>query len=144
MKALIASVSIFMMFVLAIPVNADGKDELKQYFSKAADEVKSTENADEKREILNESFNNMSKILDKVLSSELISENDRAGIKQYKAILQEKQNELKGSNGYDRVPDTQLNNFANYVVQDMEQADSTITISVIAVILIILLVVLLL
>ena len=144
MKALIASVSIFMMFVLAIPVNADGKDELKQYFSKAADEVKATENADEKREILNESFNNMSKILDKVLSSELISENDRAGIKQYKAILQEKQNELKGSNGYDRVPDTQLNNFANYVVQDMEQADSTITISVIAVILIILLVVLLL
>jgi hypothetical protein len=144
MKALIASVSIFMMFVLAIPVNADGKDELKQYFSKAAEEVKATENADEKREILNESFNSMSKILDKVLSSELISENDRAGIKQYKAILQEKQNELKGSNGYDRVPDTQLNNFANYVVQDMEQADSTITISVIAVILIILLVVLLL
>jgi hypothetical protein len=144
MKALIASVFIFMMFVLAIPVNADGKDELKQYFSKAADEVKTTENADEKREILNESFNNMSKILDKVLSSELISENDRAGIKQYKAILQEKQNELKGSNGYDRVQDIQLNNFANYVVQDMEQADSTITISVIAVILIILLVVLLL
>jgi len=144
MKALIASVSIFMMFVLAIPVNADGKDELKQYFSKAADEVKATENADEKREILNESFNNMSKILDKVLSSELISENDRAGIKQYKAILQEKQNELKGSNGYDRVPDTQLNNFANYVVQDMEQADSTVTISVIALILIIILVVLLL
>ena len=144
MKALIASVSIFMMFVLAIPVNADGKDELKQYFSKAADEVKATENADEKREILNESFNNMSKILDKVLSSELISENDRAGIKQYKAILQEKQNELKGSNGYDRVPDAQLNNFANYVVQDMEQADSTVTISIIALILIILLVVLLL
>ena len=144
MKALIASVSIFMMFVLAIPVNADGKDELKQYFSKAVDEVKATENADEKREILNESFNNMSKILDKVLSSELISENDRAGIKQYKAILQEKQNELKGSNGYDRVPDTQLNNFANYVVQDMEQADSTVTISVIALILIIILVVLLL
>ena len=144
MKALIASVSIFMVFVLAIPVNADGKDELKQYFSKAADKVKATENADEKREILNESFNNMSKILDKVLSSELISENDRAGIKQYKAILQEKQNELKGSSGYDRVPDTQLNNFANYVVQDMEQADSTVTISVIAVILIIILVVLLL
>jgi hypothetical protein len=144
MKALIASVSFLLMFVLAIPVNADGKDELKQYFSKAADKVKATENADEKREILNESFNNMSKILDKVLSSELISENDRAGIKQYKAILQEKQNELKGSSGYDRVPDTQLNNFANYVVQDMEQADSTVTISVIALILIIILVVLLL
>jgi len=144
MKALIAFLSIFMMFVLAIPVNADGKTELKQYFNKAADKVKATENADEKREILNESFNNMSKILDKVLSSELISESDYAGIEQYKATLQEKQNELTGSNGYQRVPDAQLNNFANYVVQDMEQADSTITISVIALILIILLVVLLL
>ena len=144
MKALIAFLSIFMMFVLAIPVNADAKGELKQYFSKAADKVKATENADEKREILNESFNNMSKILDKVLSSELISESDYAGIEQYKATLQEKQNELEGSNGYQRVPDAQLNAFADYVVQDMEQADSTITISVVALILIILLVVLLL
>ena len=144
MKALIAFLSIFMMFMLAIPVNADAKGELKQYFSKAADKVKATENADEKREILNEAFNSMSKILDKVLSSELISESDYAGIEQYKATLQQKQNELEGSNGYQRVPDAQLNAFADYVVQDMEQADSTITISVVALILIILLVVLLL
>lgn len=144
MKALIAFLSIFMMFVLAIPVNADAKGELKQYFSKAADKVKATENADEKREILNEAFNSMSKILDKVLSSELISESDYAGIEQYKATLQEKQYELEGINGFERVPDAQLNAFADYVVQDMEQADSTITISVIALILIILLVVLLL
>jgi len=144
MKALIAFLSIFMMFVLAIPVNADAKSELKQYFSKTADKVKATENADEKREILNEAFNSMNKVLDKVLSSDLISESDYAGIEQYKATLQEKQNELEGTNGYQRVPDTQLNTFADYVVQDMEQADSTITISVIALILIILLVVLIL
>jgi ribosomal protein S20 len=144
MKALITFLSIFMMFVLATPVNADAKSELKQYFSKAADKVKATENADEKREILNEAFNDMSKILDKVLSSELISESDYAGIEQYKATLQQKQNELQGINGFERVPDAQLNTFADYVVQDMEQADSTITISVIALILIILLVVLLL
>jgi hypothetical protein len=144
MKALITFLSIFMMFVLATPVNADAKSELKQYFSKAADEVKATENADEKREILNEAFNSMNKVLDNVLSSDLISESDYAGIKEYKAALQEKQNELEGINGFERVPDAQLNTFADYVVQDMEQADSTITISVIALILIILLVVLLL
>jgi len=132
------------MFVLAIPVNADEKGELKQYFSKAADKVKATENANEKREILNESFNSMSKVLDEVLSSGLISESDYTGIEEYKAALQEKQNELEGSNGYQRVPDAQLNSFADYVVQDMEQADGTITISVIVLILIILLVVLLL
>ena len=143
MKSLIAFGSVLLMFVLAIPINADGKDELKQYFSKAADKVKATENVSEKREILNESFNNMSKALDKVLSSGLISESDRVGIEQYKATLQEKQNELEGSNGYERVQDRQLNSFANYVVQDMEQADSTVTISVIALLLIIIIVILL-
>src|SRR4030065_2567814 len=106
MKALIAFGSIFMMFVLAIPVNADGKDELKQYFNKAANKVKATENADEKREILNESFQSMSKILDKVQSSELISKEDHDGINRLKAIIQNKQDELAGINGYERVPDT--------------------------------------
>jgi septal ring factor EnvC (AmiA/AmiB activator) len=143
MKALITFLSFFLIFALAIPVNADGKDELKQFYSKTADKVKATENADEKREILNESFNNMSNVLDKVLSSVLISESDRVGIEQYKATLQEKQNELEGINGYERVQDSQLNSFANYVVQDMEQADSTITISVIALLLIIIIVILL-
>jgi septal ring factor EnvC (AmiA/AmiB activator) len=143
MKALITFLSFFLIFALAIPVNADGKDELKQFYSKTADKVKATENADEKREILNESFNKMSNVLDKVLSSVLISESDRVGIEQYKATLQEKQNELEGINGYERVQDSQLNSFANYVVQDMEQADSTITISVIALLLIIIIVILL-
>ena len=143
MKSLIAFGSIFLMFVLAMPVNADGNGELKKYFSNTASEVKATDNAVEKREILNESFQNMSQTLDKVLSSGLISENDRIGIEQFKTILQEKQNELEGSNGYDRVPDAQLNAFANYVVQDMEQADTTITISVVVLLLIIILIVLL-
>lgn len=143
MKALIAFGSIFMMFVLAIPVNADGKDELKQYFSKAANKVKAAENADEKREILNESFNSMSKILDKVQSSALISKDDHDGIDRLKAIVQDKQDELAGINGYERVPDTQLNAFADYIVQDMEQADQMITISVVVLLLIIILIVLL-
>lgn len=143
MKALIAFGSIFMMFVLAIPVNADGKDELKQYFNKAANKVKMTENVDEKREILNESFNSMSKILDKVQSSALISKDDHDGIDRLKAIVQDKQDELAGINGYERVPDTQLNAFADYVVQDMEQADQMITISIVVLLLIIILIVLL-
>ena len=144
MKVLIAFGSVLLMFAMAIPVNADGKDELKQFYSKMADKVKAAENADEKREILNESFNNMSNVLDKVLSSGLISESDRVGIEQYKAALLEKQYELEGSNGYERVQDKQLNSFANYVVQDMEQADSTITISVVALLLIIIIVILIL
>jgi len=144
MKARIAFGSIVMMFVLALPVNAGGKGELQKYFNDAAIKVKATENASEKRKILNESFNTMSKALDMVQSSALISNEDRVGIDRFKAILQEKQDELKGSNGYERVSDEQLNNFSNYVVQDMEQAAEMITISVVTLLLIIILLVLIL
>lgn len=144
MKARIVIGTIIIMFILSLQANAGGKDELKKYFRDAANKVKTTENASEKRKILNESFESMSKALDKVQNSALISKDDRAGIDRFKATLQEKQDELKGSNGYERVPDQQLNAFSNYVVQDMEQAAEYVTISVVALVLIILLVVLLL
>jgi hypothetical protein len=133
---------IILMFVLAIPVNAGGKDKLQKYFNDAALKVKATENASEKREILNESFESMSKALDKIQNSGLISKDDRIGIERFKAALREKQNELAGINGYERVSDEQLNNFSNYVVHDIEQAQM-ITISLAALLLIILLAVLL-
>ena len=142
MKARIAFGFIVMMFILALSVNAGGKDKLQKYFSDAALKVKATENASEKREILNKSFQSMSKALNKVQNSGLISKDDRIGIDHFKATLREKQNELAGINGYERVSDEQLNNFSNYIVQDMEQAQM-ITISLVTLLLIILLVVLL-
>ena len=74
--------------------------------------------------------------------SELISKNDGVGLDRFRAALQEKQDELAGRNGYVRVPDEQLNAFSDYVVQDTEQADQVITISVVTLLLILLLVVL--
>jgi len=144
MKARIIFGTIFVMFVFTLPAIAGGKSELQKHFSDVANKVKATENAIEKREILNESFLNMTEALDKVQNSGLISENDRIGIDRFKAALQEKQDELAGINGYERVPDAQLNAFSNYVVQDMEQAAEMITISVLALVLIIVLVILLL
>ncbi|HSQ76746.1 MAG TPA: hypothetical protein VLT13_14380 [Bacteroidota bacterium] len=46
-------------------------------------------------------------------------------------------------NGYAGVSDAQLNGFSEYVVQDMEQADQLITISLVTLLLIIILIVLL-
>jgi hypothetical protein len=84
----------------------------------------------------------MAKALNIVQNSPLISKDDRAGLERFRAALQEKQDELAGNNGYVRVSDGQLNNFSNYVVQDMEQADQVITISVVTLLLIIILIVL--
>ena len=86
----------------------------------------------------------MAKALDKIENSGLISQDDRAGINRFKTSLQEKHNELTGHNGYDRVDDTQLNSFSDYVVQDMEQAAETITISLVAALLIVIILILIL
>lgn len=131
-----------MMFILTIPVLAGGKGELQKYFSKTAKEVKSIENATEKREILNQSFNKALIALNKVQSSGLISEDESNGIESIKANVQEKQDELLGNNGFERITDSQLNDFSNYVVEDLEQA--SVTISLLALVIIVILVVYLL
>ncbi|MBK7378687.1 MAG: hypothetical protein IPJ03_06730 [Ignavibacteriales bacterium] len=142
MKAIIAFVSVIIMFVLVIPINAGGKGELQKHFSDVANKVKATENAAEKRAILENSFKDMSEALVKVQGSFLVSKEEQAGIEGLKSILKENQDELAGINGYERVPDSQLNNFSNYVVQNMAQADQVITISLVAALLIIIIIIL--
>jgi len=131
-----------MMFALIHVGNALGQDNLQKYFNDTACKVKATADPSQKRAILNEGLQNMSKALNRVESLRLISKDDRAGIDRFKVTLQERQNELAGSNGYDRVPDEQLNAFSDFVVQDMEQADRTITISLVTLLLIIIIVIL--
>ena len=142
MKARIVFGFIVMMFVLALPASAEGKDGLQKYFNDAATKVKATNDPSEKRAILSESFQTMAKALNIVQNSPLISKDDRVGLERFRVALQAKQDELAGNNGYVRVADGQLNDFSNYVVQDMEQADQVITISVVTLILIIILIVL--
>ena len=45
-------------------------------------------------------------------------------------------------NGFERVPDAQLDAFSAYIVQDMEQADQKVTISVVTLLLILIIVLL--
>jgi hypothetical protein len=133
---------LIMMCVLVYAGVAVGQESVQKYFNDAACKVKATSDPSQKREILNNDFQNMSKALDKVRSSPLISDTDRAGIDRFKAALQEDQDELAGTNGYTRVRDDQLNAFSDYVVQDMEQADKTITISLVALLLIVIIIIL--
>ena len=131
-----------MMFALVHVGNALGQDNLQKYFNDTACKVKATADPSQKRAILNDGLQNMSKALNRVESLRLISKDDRAGMDRLKITLQERQNELAGSNGYDRVSDEQLNTFSDFVVQDMEQADRTITISLVTLLLIIIIVIL--
>ncbi len=129
-----------MMIALALPASG----QLQKHFSEVSNKVKATENAAEKRVILDESLQSMLKALDIVESSPSISKADLAGIDHVRASVREKQDELNGVNGFNSISDAQLNAFSEYVVQDMEQADQMITISVITLLLILILVVLIL
>jgi hypothetical protein len=142
MKAKIILGIIFTMFVLVQAGNAGEKNTIQKYFNDTASKVKATDDPVQKREILTNSLQTMAKALDKVESLGLISQDDRGGIDNFKAALQEKQDELIGANGFDRVPDAQLNAFSDYVVQDMEQADKQITISLVTALLIVIIIIL--
>lgn len=120
--------------------NARASEQLHKYFNDAARDVKATADPVQKRDILDHSFQKMSTTLTVVQSMPLTSASDVAGIERLKATLQDKQNELNGTNGYDRVGDEQLDAFANYAVQDLEQADTMVTISLVGLLVIIIIV----
>jgi hypothetical protein len=143
MKARTVFGTLAVMLIMVQAVSAGGKEEIQKYFNNTACKVKATTNPEQKREILDKSLQIMSKALNIAQHSPLISKEDRAGINLFKAALQEKQDELMGSNGYTRVSDAQLNAFSDYVVQDMEQAQN-ISISLVAALLIVIILVLLL
>ena len=128
--------------VMAFAGIAQGQDKLQKHFSEVATKVKATDDPAEKRVILEESLEKMTNALDQVQGSPLVSKDDKVGIDQIKAVVKEKQDELAGANGFAGVTDAQLNAFADYVVQDMEQADRNISISVVTLLLIIILVIL--
>jgi hypothetical protein len=120
-----------MMSLLGLTAHADGKGDLQQYLKDTAHRVKSTNVAAEKRAILTGSMGTMTRVLDILHESPTLSGSDAIGIERLRTSLLDKQNQLAGTNGYDPVPDAKLNAFAEYIVQDTEQADQVITISLV-------------
>jgi hypothetical protein len=120
-----------------------GQDSVHGYFNDTSLKVKATDNPVEKREILSKSLADMTKALDTIKGAPMTSEQDDINVDRIQATLQEKSDELVGTNGFERVPDNQLNAFSSYIVQDMEQADKSITLSLVTVLLIIIIVILL-
>lgn len=120
-----------------------GQDSIHGYFNETSLKVKATDDPAQKREILSNSLADMTRAIETIKGAPMTSEQDDASLDRIKATLQEKSDELAGLNGFDRVPDNQLNAFSSYIVQDMEQADRSITISLVAALLIIIIVILL-
>jgi hypothetical protein len=127
---------------LGLAGTAAAQQTIHDYLSDTALRVQATDNPVQKRAILDERLHAMDRAIDMVTDSPLTSTRDDLSLGRIKLALQEKTDELTGANGFERVPDDQLNAFSAYVVQDMEQADRTISISVVTLLLIIIIVLL--
>ena len=99
---------VFIVAIIALPGISGGKDDLKQYFNTTAVKVKAEANPTEKRAILKRSLQSVSDALETVQRYPLVSDNDKNGIKKLSSSLAEKQNELEGRNGYERVADADI------------------------------------
>jgi hypothetical protein len=131
-----------MAAALSLASGAMAQDKVHSYLNETALKVKATESPVAKRAILTKDLANMTEALARAENSALTSAEDDAGLASLRIALQEKRDELAGSNGFERVPDDQLNGFATYVVQDMEQAERTVTFSLVTALLIVILVIL--
>lgn len=123
--------------------DVDPHEQLKQHLRDVVHKVKAAATPAEKRSILDEELRDMLTALDRVEAMSNLSSRDQAGIEALRTRLQEKLDELHGQNGYDAVPDSQLDAFADYVQQDFEQAD-TLTITITSTALLVLLLIILL
>lgn len=134
--------------LIALPVLAqDGatkaENKLKDHFNGVALQVKKEHNPAEKREILNRSFEKVFKAVDTIERMPAFSSSDLQVVTELRLRTQEKFNELNGLNNYQQVSDAQLDQFADYVVQDMEQARPVTIVTTTTVLIIIILVLLL-
>ncbi|HLR26307.1 MAG TPA: hypothetical protein VK112_10605 [Fodinibius sp.] len=121
----------------------DALDMFKSYVNSMVQKVKKADDPSQKRKILNSSFDKMTAAFDKAQEIRMVSEKDKKAINSFKADIQQKRNELNGLDGFNRVEDSNLNNFANYVQQDLEQA-KMVSISISAVLLVLIIILLLL
>lgn len=145
---IIRSTSLMLILAVAFHFSAlaqsgDASTKFKKYVNDIVKQVKKAEAPDQKRELLNQSFDHLVGAFDRVSSMKGVSEGDKEAIGKLKANIIEKKKELNGLDGFAGVKDNQLNNFADYVQQDIEQADETITISVTVLLLIIIILLLL-
>jgi hypothetical protein len=138
--------SIFLIFAaqsMAVAQTTNITETFKKHFNETVHQVHDTDNADEKRVILNKSFTKMINTLDRIDSRANLSEDESVMLSSYKNEISEKQNELNGLDGFDEIQDEDLDEFSDYSQDSMEQADRTVTIGVTTALLILIILLLL-
>ena len=137
---------VLFLFILAQPIlakddSAQLENRLKEYINEISIMIKSTEDPAQKRDILDTTLKKIIQAMETAEGLTSLSAEDKAALATLKKNFQDKHDELNGLNGFDKVADEDLNDFTDYVLQDLEQARSMLTLSVAAFIIIILLII---
>jgi uncharacterized protein YukE len=122
---------------------ADGHEALKKHINSIAEKVDETEAPSAKREILNESLQDMITAIDRVSNNKSVSTADGHNLDAFKSLLSERKDELNGADGYTKVSDSELDNYAKFIQQKAEQADTVLTLSATTALLIVIILLLL-
>ncbi len=136
------------MLIALQPMPAQGMDvdvmaRFKAYVNETVVEVKKADDPETKRALLATSLERMKKAADMVGRMPGLDEDGRAAVDAFDANISDKLDQLNGKNGYERVANGQLNDFADYMQQDLEQAQRlVISLSLTALILILIIVLL--
>jgi DNA phosphorothioation-dependent restriction protein DptG len=138
---LLAACLLSFLFIQLVKAD-DVKAEFQKMWNDVVMAVKEAETPIEKREILNNFFDDMMEALTTAENSQLLNDEDLKGIDYLQKKITEQKNELNGLNGFEKVGDGQLNDFADYTLQEIEQADTVLTISLTTLLLIIILAIL--
>jgi len=128
---------------MAVAQSTNITETFKKHFNETVQQVHQTDDADEKRTILNESFSKMITTLDRIESMANLNEDEIAQLNSFRIDITEKQNELNGLDGFDEVMDEDLDDFSNFSQDFMEQANRTITIGATTLVLILIILLLL-
>lgn len=138
--------SVILLFAIqsmAVAQSTNITETFKKHFNETVQQVYQTDNADEKRVILNESFTKMITTLDRIESMGNLTENEIAQLNSFRSDISDKQNELNGLDGFDEVMDEDLEDFSEFAQDFMEQANRTVTIGATTLLLIIIILLLL-
>ena len=134
---------LFALQSMALAQSTDITEVFKKHFNETVQEVQQTDDAEDKRVILNESFNKMITALDRIESRANLTEDEQSQLNSFRSDIAERQNELNGLDGFDEIVDEDLDDFSNFSQDFMEQANRTITIGASTLVLIIILLLLL-
>lgn len=134
---------LFLVQSAAVAQSVNLTETFKKSFNETVQEVQKTEDADEKRALLNSTFSKMITAIDRIESLATLAEDENAQLESFRFDITEKINELNGLDGFDEILDEDLDDYSGFSQQFFEQANRTITIGVGTAILIVLLLLLL-